>query len=438
MSTALAIAGVTQLIRDLLNDGLVDRDVSAGISSNVTVHARAPDLLGSIAEDSSILNVFLYKVDTQPNWANEILPTRDASGNRVKNTPLAIDLYYLVSAISGEDLHADILLGHAMQILHENPGFDRAQIRAGLEPSPAIAGGLPPVLQALAQTGLADQVEQLTIAPVFLGLEDMSKLWTSFQTNYRPSMAYRVSSAIIAVEDPVAQPLPVLRIGPDNRGPEVVAGLDAGPPWLRGIVLPESQPSARPGDVIVLTGIGLDGSDLTVRFDSPALANPVEVAPDAGGNSEARSVTIPDIPASWAAGQMAVSFLAAPGPGEPLYQSNSVAFQLAPVPALPPVSVNRPDADSVEVTLDLRPDIWPGQRVELILGSALATASARTAAQSQAVFTFGDLDAGNYPLRLRVDGVESWLIQREVAPQAPDFAPEPPIFDPAQTVVVPA
>ena len=121
MSTALAIAGVTQLLRDLLNDGLVDNDVAANIGTNVVVHARAPDLLDPVSDENSVLNVFLYKVDPQPNWQNEILATRGPDGRRVANTPLALDLYYLISAASGEDLHADILLGHAMQILHEHP-----------------------------------------------------------------------------------------------------------------------------------------------------------------------------------------------------------------------------------------------------------------------------------------------------------------------------
>ena len=297
---------------------------------------------------------------------------------------------------------------------------------------------MPPVLQALAQTGLADQVEQLTITPVYLGLEDSSKLWTSFQTNYRSSMAYRVSSVIIAADEATVRPLPVLMIGADNRGPEVLPSLEAGPPSLRAIVLPQGQPSARPGDTITLSGTGLDGSDLMVRFDSSVLNDPIDLPPDAGGSARIRSVTIPDDPAVWATGQFSVSFLAATAPGAPPFQSNSVAFQLAPIPDLPPVDVSRSSTDEVQVTLDLRPNIWPGQRVELILGSVSATAPNRTAAEAQAIFSLPDLPAGNYPLRLRVDGVESWLVQRELPPIPPDFAPVSPAFDLVQAVTVPA
>ena len=259
MSTALAIAGVTQLLRDVLNDGLVDNDVGAAIGTNVTVHARAPDRVIELVADGSVLNVCLYNVESQGNWANQILPTRDARGDRVANTPLTLDLFYLISAVATEDLHQDILLGYAMQILHEHPGFTRDEIAAGLSPAPAVAGNLPPALQALAGTGLADQVEQLVIAPVYLTTEEMSRVWTSFQTTYRSSMAYRVSSVIIERQGPARTALPVLTIGSDNSGPQVRPGLDLGLPLLRSVTLPDGQPSARPGDPIVLRGQNLDG-----------------------------------------------------------------------------------------------------------------------------------------------------------------------------------
>lgn len=438
MSTALAIAGVTQLIRDVLNDGIVDNDVAAAIGTNIVVHARAPDRLAEVADGASILNVFLYQVENQPNWSNQILPTRDALGGRVGNTPLTLDLYYLVCASATEDLHADILLGYAMQILHEHPGFDRAEILAGLTPSPPIGGGLPPALQALAQTGLADQVEQLVIAPTYLGLEETSKLWTAFQTSYRSSMAYRVSSVIIEAERPSSLALPVLTIGPGNAGPVVVPNMAGGLPLLTGLGLPEGQPSARPGDVITLIGRGLEGAEMQVRFESPVLPAPIELAPDAGGNAARRTVTLPDVPADWAAGPYRISFVSRSAPGAPLLTSNAVVFQLAPLPALPPDDVVRTPEGRVEVTLSMRPNLWPGQRVELALGGEMALAPPRAAPSATAVFSFGDLTAGAYPVRLRVEGTESWLVLREVAPQAPDFLPEPPVVDPAQTLTVPA
>ncbi|SFR07219.1 DUF4255 domain-containing protein [Poseidonocella sedimentorum] len=440
MSTALAIAGVTQLLRDVLNDGLVDNDVGASLGTNVTVHARPPDRVIDLVEDGSVLNVCLYNVENQPGWANQVLPTRDARGARLANTPLTLDLFYLISAVATEDLHQDILLGYAMQILHEHPGFDRAEIAAGLSPAPAVAGALPPALQALAATGLADQVERLVIAPVYLSAEEMSRIWTSFQTNYRSSMAYRVSSVIIQQDRPSRSALPVLTIGSGNSGPQVEPTLEIGPPLIRAVTLPDGQPSARPGDVIVLRGERLGGVDVTAHFESPALAAEVDVVPEPGGTDRAQTVTIPAAPGVMAAGPCQVRISARRGGGDPLYRSNAAALQIAPVPALPPLTVSRiaGPPPRVEVSLTTAPELRPGQMVELFLGGSGAVAPARTAATDTAQFTFPDLPAGAYPVRLRVDGVESWLITREVAPTGPDFAPEPPVYDPAQIVTVPA
>ncbi len=123
MSTALAIAGVTAVLRDLLNDGLINHNISGLLGSSVTVSVQAPDrvVTGSTPEASQ-LNLFMYMVTPNFGWRNEGLPGRDGSGRtRLTNPPLALDLHYLLSAYSGADLHAEILLGYAMQLLHETP-----------------------------------------------------------------------------------------------------------------------------------------------------------------------------------------------------------------------------------------------------------------------------------------------------------------------------
>lgn len=130
MSTALAIAGVTAVLRDLLNDGLINHNISGLLGSSVTVSVQAPDrvVTGSTPEASQ-LNLFMYMVTPNLGWRNEGLPGRDGSGRtRLTNPPLALDLHYLLSAYSGADLHAEILLGYAMQLLHETPVLTREAI----------------------------------------------------------------------------------------------------------------------------------------------------------------------------------------------------------------------------------------------------------------------------------------------------------------------
>ena len=112
MSTALAIAGVTAVLRDLLNDGMVNHNVSGILGNTVVVSALPPDrLLPANGTESAQLNLFLHQVTPNAGWRNEGLPSCDANGRiRLSNPPLALNLHYLVSAYSSGDLHGEILL----------------------------------------------------------------------------------------------------------------------------------------------------------------------------------------------------------------------------------------------------------------------------------------------------------------------------------------
>ncbi len=45
MSSPLAIAGVTAVLRDLLNNGLIDHNIAGAIGANVNVTASPPDVI---------------------------------------------------------------------------------------------------------------------------------------------------------------------------------------------------------------------------------------------------------------------------------------------------------------------------------------------------------------------------------------------------------
>ena len=62
MSTALALASVTALLKDLLENGLASAGVTAKIGGDATVSALPPDRVGSGADEKAQLNVFLYHV----------------------------------------------------------------------------------------------------------------------------------------------------------------------------------------------------------------------------------------------------------------------------------------------------------------------------------------------------------------------------------------
>src|SRR4051794_1347570 len=125
MSNALAIASVTAVLKDLLNNGVIDHQLSGAVGE-VTVSALPPDrILIDGQDETSRINLFLYRVTPNQGWRNAALPSRDADGNRSSNPPLALDLHYLLTTYGAAEFHAEILLGYAMQMIHETPILTR-------------------------------------------------------------------------------------------------------------------------------------------------------------------------------------------------------------------------------------------------------------------------------------------------------------------------
>src|SRR5207244_1545021 len=140
----------------------------------------------------------LYQVTSNSGWRNLDLPSRDAKGNVISNAPLALDLHYMLTAYGSQDLNAEILLGYAMELLHETPVLTRAQLKTVLGGTSPVDGTiLPSPFGNLSAIDLADQVELIKLSPVFLSSEELSKMWTAMQARYRPTMAYMASVVLI-------------------------------------------------------------------------------------------------------------------------------------------------------------------------------------------------------------------------------------------------
>ncbi len=190
MSSALALASVTAVLKDVLENGLARGTVTSEIGADTPVSALSPDRITAGADEKAQLNLFLYLVT-----ANTALRASRGGTSR----PLALDLHYLVTAYGSQDYHAEILLGHALQLLHETPVLDRERLRKTIA---SLSHGIdnrvvPPALAALAASDIADRVERIEITPAFLGTDEMSKLWSAIQAKYRPSATYRVSTVMI-------------------------------------------------------------------------------------------------------------------------------------------------------------------------------------------------------------------------------------------------
>ncbi|HEV7588177.1 MAG TPA: DUF4255 domain-containing protein [Longimicrobium sp.] len=424
MSNALAVAAVSAVLRDLLDSGMIEHSVTDAVGQGVTVSAVAPDtieLTGPKAKPR--LNLFLYQVTANAALRNAGLPARDGSGARTGEVPLALDLHYLVTAYGTDDFQAEVLLGYAMQLLHETPVLARGDIRKALAPAgPVSAGLLPGVYKALRAADLADQVEQIKVTPATLNPEEMSRLWSALQAHYRPTAPYQVSVVLIESRRSARSAPPVLSRGPVDpvsgreRGIVAEPGLLPPLPAIDAVQPPDGQPAARLGDTVEVRGHHLDGVTREVLLSSARLQVRVTVAALAGGGHGLLRFTVPSTPATLPAGVYRLTALVKRA-GEPQPRAtNELVLVVAPeiTTALPLTRMTA--AMAAGLTLDCRPHVRPGQRASLILGEREAVAEPFTAIAPKLTFRFPDLAPGSYLARLRVDGIESLVIDRSAVP----------------------
>ncbi len=435
MSSALAIAAVTASLKDLLNDGLMDHDLSTIGSFAVT--AQPPDRVTTGNTENNQLNLFLYQVTANSGWRNVGLPSRDRAGDRLTNPPLALDLHYLLTAYGAKDLNAEVLLGYAMQVLHETPVLTRQQLRVALgAPAPVDGALLPGPFGTLSAIDLADQIELVKVSPVFLTAEDLSKLWTAMQARYRPSMAYLVSVVLIQAQGDSRSALPVIKRGASDRGP-VAHGAPAPTLTAARAAAAPLQPAAHLGDDLLFTGNNLLGGTFSVRMEEARLGVVQTLTPtpiDATRLGAHLPSVAQDANAmnTWAIGVYAVS-LRVSEPGEPDWVTNSVPLALSPIIAVSPLNNA---AGTVNLTVTCTPRLRPAQepQARLLFGDreivpATITTPGNLAQPTTLTFAVPGVVAGDYVVRLRVEGIDSLPVVTTGTP--PSFA-----FDPQQTVHV--
>lgn len=425
MSSPFAIAAVTAVLRDLLNNGLADHDLS-GIG-NVAVTSLPPDRIPVTSTDEkSQLNLFMYQVTPNTGWRNSALPSRSGNSERLTNPPLALDLRYLLTAYGASEFHAEVLLGYGMQILHENPVLTRAMVNATLKPALPPGVTLPPGLAMLTTSDLADQAELIKITPQYLTTEELSRLWSAMQAKYRPTAMYQVSVVLIQADKSARAALPVLKRGEQDRGPTALASTIPPFPEIQSVALPNNQTQARLGDLVTITGHDLAGdtgkpANVTViaRLINAHIPPVDIVVPVADRSATAVSFAVPNTPASLPAGLYSLALIVTPvgKPGE-ARSSAEVPFLIAPqiTGGLAPVARTAVDVatqlGTATINLTCTPEVLPQQRVSLVLGTKEVPASAHLVQTGALTFVAKSMAAGDYRVRLRVDGGESPLIDR--------------------------
>ncbi|HRQ40318.1 MAG TPA: DUF4255 domain-containing protein [Chloroflexota bacterium] len=421
MSNSLAIAAVTATLRNLL-DTRINASPAVDPSSDpllagTEVTARPLDEAAN-QNFARQVNLFLYQVSPHAAWRNQDMPRQIRPGE-TGQPPLPLILHYLLTAYvrDNEEDAAFIghrLLGRAMSILHDHALLGQAEIQ-----------------NALTGNDLHTQVERVRLTLQPFALDEMSKLWTAFQTQYRLSAAYEASVVLIESNRPARTPLPVLRRGEEDRG--VTSQPDLIPPYptLTAVAFPNKQPSVRLNETLTLTGHHLDGTAITILFRHPLLTDPVTAPPEAGNTATGLQVVTPNQPDDLPAGIYTVA-VQLTRPDETFSRtSNELPFALSPQLTVPTAVRN---GNEITLTITANPTVRPEQRVALLLGPHEIPAQPHPTATNNLTFVAVDDPPGKFPTgaefftRLRVDGVDSLLI---------DYQAQPPQFDQNQKVALP-
>lgn len=396
MSNYLAIASVTEVLRQLLHSA-IQRDVPG-----VAVNARRPGAIGG--QPGTEVTIYLYRVSPNAALRNADLPTRSSDGKQLMRRPqVALDLHYLLSFYGEEgEFMPQRLLGSVVAALQLTPTLNRRSIREML-------GGH----DLLGESDLAGSIELVKLSMVPLSLEDLSKLWSVFlQTPHALSVAYEAS--VVLVEPNVVPPEP-LRVRDGNI-------------YGRSLRQPLIEQLRVAGDTLEIRGQRLRGPATQVWVGEQQLP-----AGNLAVNDSLITVALPvDVPAGLQSVQVVhTAPLGAPPAQHRVAESNALPCVVRPriqrrtgeawaIDLLPPAAGER--APTVRVQID--PPRALGQRAQLLLNEYRLQPFGEQPARAysfgvppRAADEPGDLVSarmdgalpGTYLVRVRVDGAESLL-----------------------------
>ncbi len=204
MSNYLAIATVTATLQRVLQ-AAIQQDIEGSRATTLP-----PSGISTGTPEVGV-NIFLYQVASNPSLGNY-----DSTPIRAKGSPstrlVALDLYYMMSCYGSDaELQPQRILGSIISTLADKRILTAELIRSTCGDS---------TFPFLADSNLADQVQQVTVWPVDISLEDLSKAWSVFyQVPYVLSVAYRACLIIIEGRETLPRSLPVRDISSAGIAP---------------------------------------------------------------------------------------------------------------------------------------------------------------------------------------------------------------------------
>jgi hypothetical protein len=373
MSDFRAIAAVSSSIRNLL-------DAEMELQASVSIAAPDVDVTGITGKR---VNLFLYKVEENAALKNMDLPGRGHPG-AYGRPPLSLDLHYLMTAYGGdaeEELETQQLLGDAMRVLHSHSV----------------------ILGANLDTAIRNEIEHIKLYLEPLSLEELTKVWSATTKPLRLSVSYLVT--VVQIENLQPRKFPRGVGEPPVGGPRIKAVTFRAPRIDEVRVIRHDDPQnrerrvayARIGDRLVLRGRDFTSDGLRVLVGDDVLAPVVSITP------ERIEVTIPDhVALQPGATRVVVQndlLLGDPETAHRGFTSNVAAFVL--VPAVASLTLNG-NALTIDGTR-----LWSETLDSLTIIGSEVVKSYTSESATEIELDLPQLAAGNYLVRVRVNGAES-------------------------------
>ncbi|MBI3803970.1 MAG: DUF4255 domain-containing protein [Nitrospirae bacterium] len=216
--------------------GKVTESLKSLLEGEMTPNAHVTLLSpGDTSGQNKRINLFLYRIIENPHLNNRDWLPKKGTLNQLVSPPLALNLFYLMTPFAPLDPQTGLadahgLLGEAMRVLYEN----------------AI------IPQVYLEDGLQEGEVKVTLLP--LDLEQLSKIWTALNKDFRLSVGYEVSYVEVPAEQQRPLPKRVEEVHLDVRAPYR-------PPVLQAMS-PASGPAGTP---LQFSGAFLRGWKVTVR-----------------------------------------------------------------------------------------------------------------------------------------------------------------------------
>jgi hypothetical protein len=395
----LAIATITATLQRMLQES-VQMDVEGARVTTIR-----PSDIGNGTPETGV-NLFMYQVVSNPALHNiDATPAR-SRGNPIRRQA-ALDLYYMLSFYGNEsELAPQRMLGSVVRTLN-----DRSVISAETLQATCLDGRFA----FLRDSTLPEQVQQITMLPLDFNLEDLSKAWSVFfQTPYVLSMAYKVLVVTVDGQETATRALPV-RHRPNGVSPywvvpqvdRVVSQAGLYEPILAGSTLSIRGRQLKGHD---RTQVRICGQEvLPMQVSDTEIILPLSMLPDGSLRAGMQSL------------QVIHSSDHDRNTRQRSIESNAVPFVLRPqLMQVAVMSMEEVDDDiyngMLEVEVNLPID--PSQRVVISLNewsvgssaSSLFEAVRRSQETRIVQIPLADVKAGEYLVRLLVDGAESQLV----------------------------